>query len=205
MRFTSLSDVCLVAMTAILLAGGVDLSGQAGPRTPYEDVGACPFEGCVYREWIARRATPVYRERDRSSSILSQLARGDRVQAITGIVITTRPGVVRFTQAWRGFAQPGDLLYFLTFQGEGHIKAWFEGKVIESLDASDFLNGLCGTVPNGCPALVLQQPTRVWWIQVKTPSGQVGWTDRPQDFANKDALGAVFEEESPDAGLDDFQ
>jgi hypothetical protein len=68
---------------------------------PYEDPGACPFEGCVYREWIARRVTPVFKDRDRSSSILFELRRGDKVQAITGIVVTQKPGVVRFTRGSR--------------------------------------------------------------------------------------------------------
>jgi hypothetical protein len=186
--------------TIILTIG--HLSGQVGPPVPYEDAGACPFEGCVYREWIARRVTPVFKERDRSSPVLFQLKRGDKVQAITGIVVTTKPGVVRFTQAWRGLAQPGDLMYLLTYQGEGYTKAWFKGQFFENLDASAFLNGLCETAPSKCPAEVIERPTRTWWVQIRNANGQVGWTDRPQDFANKDALGATFAEEAADAGLD---
>jgi hypothetical protein len=170
---------------------------------PYEDPGACPFEGCVYREWIARRVTPVFKDRDRSSSILFELRRGDKVQAITGIVVTQKPGVVRFTRAWRRLAQPGDLLYLLTYRGEGHTKAGLKGRFFDNLDASDFLNAACETTPNKCPAELIERPTRSWWVQVRNASGLVGWTDRPsEDFANKDALGARFEEESPNFGLD---
>jgi hypothetical protein len=137
-------NVSRALLGAIMLTGG---SGQAGPPVPYEDHGVCPFEGCIYREWLARRVTPVYRDRDRSSPILFQLTRGDKIQAITGIVVTTKPGVVRFTQAWRGLAQPGDLLYLLTYRGEGLTKAWFKGQFFDNLDASAFLNGACETAP----------------------------------------------------------
>lgn len=28
-----------------------------------------------------------------------------------------------------------------------------------------------------------------WWVQIETPAGQVGWTDQPDHFGNKDACG----------------
>ena len=36
---------------------------RATPPMPFEDVGACPFEGCVYREWIANSAVVVSTDR----------------------------------------------------------------------------------------------------------------------------------------------
>jgi hypothetical protein len=69
------------------------------PPVPYEDIGACPFECCVYREWIANAAVTVLRERRMGSEAAFTLNKGDRVQAITGVVVTRQPGRVRFRTA----------------------------------------------------------------------------------------------------------
>src|SRR5258708_17402 len=43
-----------------LVASVTSVTGQSthrtpdGPPVPFEDPGACPFEGCVYREWTAK-------------------------------------------------------------------------------------------------------------------------------------------------------
>jgi hypothetical protein len=66
---------------------------------PFEDVGACPFEGCVYREWIANSPVAVRSERRAGAPVAFTLSEGDRVRAITGIVVTIRPGRVQFRKA----------------------------------------------------------------------------------------------------------
>ena len=43
----------LVVTLTVGCSAEEQLSVQAGPPIPYEDVGACPCEGCVYREWVA--------------------------------------------------------------------------------------------------------------------------------------------------------
>jgi len=41
------------AGAALLMAIAVPVQTPPGPPVPYEDAGACPGEGCVYREWTA--------------------------------------------------------------------------------------------------------------------------------------------------------
>ena len=53
---------------------------------PYEDAGACPFEGCVYREWQARDRVPVFAERRDNACEVFVIAPGERVTALTGVV-----------------------------------------------------------------------------------------------------------------------
>ena len=51
------------SVLALLLLHGAETMAQvtqaSGPPVPYEDIGACPFEGCVYREWIANAPLTV--------------------------------------------------------------------------------------------------------------------------------------------------
>ena len=45
-----------LAFTAIAMA-----QPQSGPPIPYEDPGACPFEGWVYRDWQALKTVKLFR------------------------------------------------------------------------------------------------------------------------------------------------
>ena len=92
-----------VLLASAITAGGANVSVQqvapAGPPMPYEDIGACPFEGCVYRDWIANDRVTVRTERRADSPIAFTLEKGDHVRAITGIVVILKPGRVQFRTA----------------------------------------------------------------------------------------------------------
>jgi hypothetical protein len=202
MRKTALL-VAIAAAIPIVVAG----QQRPGPRIPYEDPGACPGEGCVYRQWIAQRAVPVHKTRDLRSPILFTLTPGEKADALTGIVVTTKPGVVRFLKNWRipvsqerygdMRAKPGDVMYLLTYEAEGESVVWFKGQTIGGVDIVPFMN--CGTLKMSggrnvsrspdCVADVFRWPESVWWVQIKNQRGQLGWTNRAVDFGNRDALG----------------
>src|ERR1041384_3885237 len=65
------------------------------PDLPFFDWNACPFEGCVYRQWTARKPVVVYDTWKRTRQPLTSLAAGDKALAVTGVVITFKPGVIR--------------------------------------------------------------------------------------------------------------
>lgn len=73
-------------------------TANPGPPVPYEDSGACPFEGCVYRTWTANRAVVVRNQRRAEASVAFRLAEGARVQALTGVVVTTQAGRAEFNE-----------------------------------------------------------------------------------------------------------
>jgi hypothetical protein len=114
------------------------------PRTPYEDAAACPFAGCVYREWVANEAVAVLQQRRPGAAVAFHLTKGERVQAISGVVVTLTPGR---------------------------------------------LGSNCGDGSNQCAETNLEQPQSVWWVQIRNAKGQIGWTDQPEKFGNKDAAG----------------
>jgi hypothetical protein len=191
--------VGVLAGTGVVAAAASQASRDArlpGPPVPYEDVGACPFEGCVYREWIANARVDVRSGRKPDDPIVFTLRRGDRVQAVTGIVITVKPGRVQFkapvdlaTSAGPVHVQPGETLYLLTYHGEGETTAWFKGRLYDRLDGTEFFNALCEDRPASCNGSILERPQRVWWVQLRSLRGVTGWTREAEKFKNKDDLG----------------
>jgi hypothetical protein len=166
------------------------------PPVPFEDSGACPFEGCVYREWVATDAVQVRTARRTSARLAFRLRPGEKVDAVAGVVITIRAGRIQFrkaqdilTDAGPIHVSVGETLHLLTYQGEGFTKAWFRGRVYGDIDISDYIGGYCERQPDGCAGRLLNRPQSVWWIQIRNSRGQVGWTSEPDKFDGKDALG----------------
>jgi hypothetical protein len=195
MRTLTLSLIC----AALTVLQAVQLAARQPaplPPAPFEDVGACPFEGCVYREWTAKEAAVVRVSRRPDARVAFRVQRGERVTALTGVVITTSPGRVRFrerttlsTASGPIEITPEDTLYLLTYQGEGFTKAWFGGRLYTDVDASAFYNARCDTRPAGCIGRIVEQWKSEWWVQVQNRSGKVGWINQPEKFDGKDALG----------------
>jgi len=188
----------LVAVLFVCLACITSVRAQAGmpPPLPFEDVGACPFEGCVYREWKARTAIQVRARRSADARVAFTLRAGETATALTGVVVTVRAGRVRFDAPRRLMTSAGPIevlpeqtLYLLTYQGEGFTKAWFNGRVYEDVDASSFMNSGCEEVPNQCSGRIIERSRTEWWVQIRNKAGQVGWTREPEKFDGKDALG----------------
>jgi hypothetical protein len=159
-------------------------------------VGACPFEGCVYREWVANAAVDVRAGRGPDDPVAFRLRPGDRVQAVTGVVVTVKAGRVTFRAPIElpssdGVVRivPGETLYLLTYHGEGSTTAWFKGHLYDWLDGSEFFNDLCKDRPNTCNGSILERPQRVWWVRLRSRGGRMGWTRETDKFDNKDSLG----------------
>jgi len=190
---------CQSLALGLLLFLTADPRGQAlAPATlpplPFEDIGACPFEGCSYREWIARESIEIKRDRASSSPVAFELAAGEVVTAVTGTVITVVPGILRVStpvtlETLQGVltVSPQDTVYLLTYEGEGFYKAWFKGRLHSMVDVGQISGGGC-RVAADCAGRIVAEPTMVWWVQIRNAKGQVGWTDRPELFDNQDAL-----------------
>ena len=127
-----------VYLGAVLVAviSAKNLTAQSAialmPPVSFEDVGACPFEGCVYREWVANRPVDVRIERRTTAPIMFHVKAGEKVTALTGVVVTLKAGRVQFrepqdlsTSNGQIHIMPRQTLYLLTYQGEGYTKAWF--------------------------------------------------------------------------------
>jgi hypothetical protein len=198
MSWTFPSAILAAGLCALAVPPVLQSSPRAddGPPVPYEDVGACPFEGCTYREWVAQDVVAVRSARQAGAPVIYRLAKGEHVTALTGVVVTLKAGRVQFREAVSLdtnlgplHVEPGETLFLLTYQGEGSFKAWFRGKLYASLDGTTFYNGACDGRPFLCKGKIVEQTQSVWWAQLRDARGQVGWTDEAAKFGGKDAYG----------------
>ena len=167
----------------LILTGQASAQPQpAQPKMPYRDAGACPFECCTYRDWTANKATVLRTQMNEGSSIAFRVKKGEKVRGVTGVVITARAGVVR---ALKNTAvgdnntrvKTGELLYLLTYTGEGFYDTWFKGKVFSY------------SFYDNKSLKLVSEPTSVWWVKIRNSKGKVGWTKLPDNFDNKDSCG----------------
>jgi hypothetical protein len=149
------------------------------PSLPYLDWKACPFEGCAYKEWTAQRQVVVYDTWEEKRRPVGQLENGVIVKAITGVVITSRPGVVRMDRDLpaRGL-KTGDQILTYTDLGEGFSAVWLKGRFYSEFEIS------IAKLPDGtgcggahCAATYVNLGEKKWWAQVELKSGAKGWVN----------------------------
>ena len=144
------------------------------------DQGACPFEGCVYGEWTATKAVNIYKDRNTSSAILFSVSRGEKVQALTGVV-DTYPGIMELINNYRDPYQfkkeilAGTILYIYTYLGENCYKTYYKNAFVS----------LCLPASQSDYKIV-RKPRETWWVKVLR-NGKVGWSNEADKFTGKDA------------------
>ena|SRR3972149_1034755 len=174
-----------IAIPGIIIIHPISAETFSKPPIPYENNGACPFECCTYREWYAKKETIILKDRRNGSPVAYKVGKGERVTGLTGVVITTKPGRVKVLKPVRiGYynASRGEIVYLLTYRGEGFFKVWYKGNIIDSVD-------MYGLDTNKVVFSILESPESIWWVQIKNKDGQTGWSNKPEDFDNKDACG----------------
>jgi hypothetical protein len=86
---------------------------------------------------------------------------------------------------------PGDVVYLLTYHGEGDHTVWFEG-CLGHLDTGLYLNPRQPPQPSrdyGRDGEILEEGASTWWVKLRNAQGLIGWTDRAADFDGKDRFG----------------
>lgn len=170
------------ALILVALPGGLLAQESAGistpePALPYVDKGACPFEGCRYGAWTARKDMPVYDTWQEGRKQAGTVAKGNKVTALGGIVVTFKPGVIHMDRDLpEKNLRRGDTILTYTYLGEGVSKAWVNGRFYEALDISftKWPNGMgCGGAH--CAATYLDLGTKEWWAELKLPTGATVW------------------------------
>lgn len=126
--------------------------------------------------------------RSDKSAVAFHVHKQEKLQALTGVVVTEKPGVVRIDKAVqdgyiKGNDQPqlalkaGENVYLLSPLGEGAYLFWYKGKVYSS-----------GTGLSAMPGVEGKEAKIVWWKQVQNKAGQRGWTASDK-FSNADGCG----------------
>jgi len=152
---------------------------MAIPTLPFYDWGACPYEGCGYKQWTVHRAATVYDTWKAERRPIAQLAVGDRATGIRGAVVTLQPGLIRMDRDLpEQNLHRGDTLLTYADLGEGYSAVWFKGKYHSQFDIT------FAKLPNGtgcggahCAATYVDLGKKHWWAEVKLASGLTGWVE----------------------------
>ncbi|HEY4089390.1 MAG TPA: hypothetical protein VGM43_25855 [Bryobacteraceae bacterium] len=170
----------MLAKLLVAAAAATALSqALAPPVLPFLEWKACPFEGCVYRRWIAQEKVQVFNTWEERRRPIAQLSRGDAVVGITGLVITSRPGRIRMDRDLpEQKLKAGDIILTYTNRGEGFSGAWLAGRYDPSFDIS-FTKWPDGSGCGGahCAATYVDLGAKVWWAQIRLKSGRTGWVN----------------------------
>jgi hypothetical protein len=158
-------------------------------KIPFRDVGACPFECCMYREWTVNKDTKLLKQMSDNSAVAFKVTKGEKVNGLTGVVITTKPGIgkaIRDTYL-EGYLKnvekekkmrirKGQTFSLLTYEGEDVYLISYKGVLFTVSMYNDNL-------------LKVNSPKSIWWVKIKNKKGQVGWTKLPENFDDMDACG----------------
>jgi len=163
------------AMLLALSAVGGAIARSADEQNPpkvHIDKGACPFECCTYREWVARTDVTLL-DVPNGKAVVGQIKKGEKVLALTGEVHSVPLPIVVHKDYLEAGVKAGDTIYLLHYIGEGFWKVWHKGNVVEIDD-----------LPVKGP-----KPKTTWWVKLKTSSGTIGWSVDRSNFENQDACG----------------
>lgn len=184
-------------LAVLLLAVGS--SGDPLPKMPFSDHGGCPFECCQYGQWTARSRAKAFAEQSKTAPVAFTIRAGQKVQAVAGVVVTRRVGVVRMqttttfnvvdfeTNKPSKLTIPaGKEVYTLHLIGEGVALFWYQGAAYSTELYAETVH--LGNV--NFPWDVRSLPVTEWWVKVKDAHGAIGWLLNPQDFHGMDACGS---------------
>src|SRR5215831_4068905 len=120
-----------------------------------------------------------------------RIRQGEVVEALTGVVVTRKPGVVEITetQTFGDVTIPqGAVVYILHFEGEGSDFFWYRGRALSGELYADVVS----EPTLGYPRRVRSLPITEWWVKVKNSRGQTGWilnSVTSEGFDGMDACG----------------
>jgi uncharacterized protein YgiM (DUF1202 family) len=156
-------------------------------KLPFKDVNVCPFECCTYREWTVKKNTVLLKQMTDKSATAFRVKKGEKVNGVGGVVITTKAGVglvlqdiadssyLPGTQIEKKFTvKKGETVSILTSEGEGFFQIFYKGVFTSRQVDDDTLK-------------MVTEPESVWWVKIKNKKGQIGWTKLVDNFGNKDS------------------
>ena len=91
-------------------------TGEQKPPSIHIDKGACPFECCTYREWVARTDVTLL-DTPSGKRVVGQIKKGESVLALTGEVHSVPQRVVADRDYPDAGVKAGDTIYLLHYVG----------------------------------------------------------------------------------------
>ena len=121
---------------------------------------------------------------------VSRLKKHEVVTGLTGVHITYCPDRVRINQPIPELhLEPGDTVLGYMYHGEGFADIWANGQWHKNYDCSFITEKDSSGFLRDCPAKVISEGNKDWWVQLKTADGKVGWARVREQFDCMDSLG----------------
>jgi len=193
-----MNNITIITMLVLIIVYVSSVNADGMPPLPYYDNGACPFECCVYGAWKSNEEVKAYKEPKNDAPIVFAINKDEKVEAITGFVVTHKVGVTKVIKPIKmGYLQgsddneeklnlkPGELVYTLHYAGEGYDLFWYKGKIYSdqiSINKPDR-----DPPPPHLLLQVISRPDADWWVKIKNNKGQIGWIKNPPYFEGSDA------------------
>lgn len=164
------------------------------PTVPFESKGVCPFECCTYGTWTVQTDTDILVDRTPGAAVAFRVHRGERVEGVTGVVVTTTLGraVVRRpvslgVESEPIAVRPGDAVYILHYRGEGYWTFWARGR-IDSDQIAGKDDGCADHAGESvsCAVQITEEPRTTWWARIRRGRRE-GWTRQVDHFGDIDA------------------
>jgi hypothetical protein len=188
----------LIRVWRVIVLVGVAYAVPGGqsadpPKTPYESHGVCPFECCTYRTWTVNADTNLLVDRRDGAVVAVRVCRGQQVQGLTGVVVTTKLGrAVARTSVMLGDerVRTEDSMHVLHYMGEGVWRYWLRGRFGEAfIPSTEECRGRLRE-RSECDIQLVEKPETTWWARIRAGNGREGWTRQLEHFGNVDACGA---------------
>jgi hypothetical protein len=189
--------ILLVPLSLSLISGHprptvaehVHVTEAKRPALPVVDINACPFEGCRFGKWTVIRTSALYTTWKANRRAIGTLEKGQVVTGMTGVHVTRRPDVIYVFRAIPELGlKAGDVVLRYMYLGEGYANIWANGRYIKSADLTFVTEKSGFGCLRDCQAAVEENGEKEWWVEVKTSSGEVGWTKADYNFDGVDAL-----------------
>jgi len=178
--------------TAVLLGGQApSVTGfHQEPSLPVVDLDVCPGEGCTFGKWIVARDSAVFSSWKDDRKPLFTLNKGELVTGLTGVHVTYEPDRIQVLKPIPELhLQAGDIFLRYMLGGEGYADIWVNGEWKKDYDCS-FVQEKDGSgCARDCPARVISDGKKGWWVRLKTLKGLIGWTKVEGQFDCMDSLG----------------
>lgn len=140
-------------------------------QVPYIQANICPTECCVYRTWTAREDLIAHRAPSMAAPILFRIPNKRKFLAVTGDVVTVKPGITVVRRTEGTFAK-GDTLWVLSADAKGGFTVWHRGRLrnvelAKKPDASpETGEATAGVEETGLRANRPTPFTSQWWVKV---------------------------------------
>ena len=182
----------LCLLVPLLSAGQASSDKSTGhePSLPVIDYNACPFEGCTFGKWVVAHDSAIFSSWKNDQKPLSRLKKGEVVTGLTGVHITYEPDRIQVLKRIPELhLQPGDIVLRYMYRGEGFADIWVKGQWKKEYDCSFITEKNGSGCLRNCPAKVITDGKKDWWVRLKTSQGTIGWAKVADQFDCMDSLG----------------